>query len=361
MGIFEHEAIRELPANRDRGQDLPLRDNPFTDEGPSNEGLIGLYPYSGADIKLVIHLPPEDPRAGDDRLAEVEADLQRYTNNLEWAMSAEEVGQVESQLQIYRELEALHLQEVELSESGSQARTDAEARVAADRVKIEELNDLVQTQLRSTVNRETLAEITQSIDSLTRQLEALRAEGAAGPTTRTKVLGEISTLSLSNHREKYPVRTLGSVYPKSFTRGGRVIAGSAVFTVFHQHVLYEFLEVSQYRSTGVGDFDRFRWTSHLMDQLPPLDISISFANEYGNLSWMSILGVEFVNEGMVMSIEDLFIEGTAQYVARDFDPLRNVANRRLSRSNGVGQALTGSSIMINELMRRQNRRNVPWI
>jgi hypothetical protein len=302
MGVFIMGAPQpeeqQLPANRDRGGDLPLKDNPFTDENPSNEGLIGLYPYSGADIKLVIHMPPEDPRASDDRLKEVEDELAEYTRRAE---SGEDHGE------------------------------------------------------------QSLAEINSTIETLTRQLEALREDGANGPTTRTKVLGEISTLSLSVHREKHPVRTLGSVYPRSFTRGGRTIGGSAVFTTFHQHVLYEFLEVAQYRSTGVGDFDRFRWTSHVIDQLPPLDISITFANEYGNLSWMSILGVEFLNEGMVMSIEDLFVESTAQYVARDFDPLRNVANRQISRTNGVGQSLSGTSIMMEDLRRRQVYRNDPWI
>ena len=76
---------------------------------------------------------------------------------------------------------------------------------------------------------------------------------------------------------------------------------------------------------------------------------------------MSILGVEFINEGMVMSIEDLFLEGTAQYIARDFDPIRSVANRRMSMNRGVGQTLSGSRIMAEDLRQRQGLRNLPWI
>jgi hypothetical protein len=98
-----------------------------------------------------------------------------------------------------------------------------------------------------------------------------------------------------------------------------------------------------------------------MDQIPPLDISIAFANEYGNISWMAILGVDFINEGMVMSIEDLFVESTAQYVARDYDPMRRVGNRSLTRNRGVGQELTGSSLMMEDLRRRIYNRNIPWI
>lgn len=147
----------------------------------------------------------------------------------------------------------------------------------------------------------------------------------------------------------------------NFIRVHNTISGSAVFTVFHQHVFAEFLEASSYRSTGVGDWDRFTWTSYVMDQIPPLDISIAFANEYGNISWMAILGVDFINEGMVMSIEDLFVESTAQYVARDYDPMRRVGNRSLTRNRGVGQELTGSSLMMEDLRRRIYNRNIPWI
>jgi len=125
--------------------------------------------------------------------------------------------------------------------------------------------------------------------------------------------------------------------------------------------MHEFLESASYRSTGVGDWDRFRYTSYIMDQIPPLDISISFANEYGNLSWMAILGVEFINEGQVMSIEDLFMEGTAQYIARDFDPIRSVANRRMTPTHGVGQSLTGSDLLMSELRTRISNRNNPWV
>jgi intein/homing endonuclease len=147
----------------------------------------------------------------------------------------------------------------------------------------------------------------------------------------------------------------------NFIEVHNTVSGSMVWTVFHSHIMHEFLEATHYRSTGVGDWDRFRYTSAIMDQIPPLDISISFANEYGNISYMSILGVEFMNEGMVMSIEDLFMEGTAQYIARDYDPIRSVGNRPLFRNRGVGQELTGTSVMIDDLRRRLAMRNNPWI
>lgn len=151
------------------------------------------------------------------------------------------------------------------------------------------------------------------IAALHEEIEFLRS-GKAPFVTKT--LAEIQTLSVSTYREKYPVRSLTSTYPKGFTRGPRTIAGSMVFTVFDKNVLYEILEADP------TEFDADKvFTTAIIDQLPPFDITISFANEMGQLSRMSIYGVEFVSEGQTMSIHDLFIENQCQYVARDIDPM----------------------------------------
>jgi intein/homing endonuclease len=147
----------------------------------------------------------------------------------------------------------------------------------------------------------------------------------------------------------------------NFVRVHNTISGSIVFTTFYEHIFHDFFGAASVRSTGVGDWDRYRWTSYITDQLPPMDISIVFANEYGNLSWMALLGVEFVNEGMVMSIEDLFVEGTTQYIARDFDPIRGVAQRGLQRNRGVGAALTGSDLLAQDLQLRAGGRRNPFL
>jgi hypothetical protein len=139
---------------------------------------------------------------------------------------------------------------------------------------------------------------------------------------KTLALATCQTISISTFRDKKDVRACGSVYPKGFTRGARQIAGSLVFTVFDQNVLWSILDAHP------SDFDAYSSASTaLMDQLPPVDILISFANEYGSLSRMTIYGVEFVSEGQVMSIEDLLTESTVAYVARDLDPMRAVGSR----------------------------------
>ena len=156
---------------------------------------------------------------------------------------------------------------------------------------------------------------------------------------RTKVLTECQTLSISTYREKYPVRSISTVYPKSFTRGPRTIAGSMVFTVFDQNVLYELLDAD------ASDYDTGNpFTSALIDQLPPFDITVSFANELGQTSRMAIMGVEFVSEGQVMSIQDMFIENTTQWVARDIDPMTRIGRARRDANNRItGQEIVGIS------------------
>ena len=187
-------------------------------------------------------------------------------------------------------------------------------------------------------------------------------------TPQTKVLAEIQTLSVSTSREKSEVRSFGSVYPKGFVRGARYISGTMIFTVFNRSVLYTFLD------PFMNDFDAVNGTtSVLVDQLPPMDISISFANEYGSMSKMSILGVEFVDDGQVMSIEDIITENTISFVARDIDPMHEAGQMKLDE--GSLKAMQNASKKASDLIKtneyrkfkdknsvfRFNRRRTPFL
>ena len=58
-----------------------------------------------------------------------------------------------------------------------------------------------------------------------------------------------------------------------------------------------------------------------VDQLPPFNATILFADEYGNASYRCLLGLEFVTDGTVYSIQDLLSEQSISYMASDFTPL----------------------------------------
>ena len=58
-----------------------------------------------------------------------------------------------------------------------------------------------------------------------------------------------------------------------------------------------------------------------IDQLPPLNLSLLFSNEYGFASYQRLLGVRFVMDGVVYSTQDMYTERQITWVASDLTPL----------------------------------------
>lgn len=156
------------------------------------------------------------------------------------------------------------------------------------------------------------------------------------PGRTPEVIGELSTISYSTHREKFPVRSLGTINPKGFTNGYRTIAGTLVFTVFDRHVILNTIREGILNSYTGDDAD-FNSTSYdfaenfVTDEMPPFDITLSFINEYGHASSMTIYGITIVDEGQVMSIQDIMTENTMSYMACGIDmmiPIDNLGNKK---------------------------------
>ena len=146
------------------------------------------------------------------------------------------------------------------------------------------------------------------------------------------VLGSLQTLSVSTHQDKRPVRSLGNINAKDYVMGQRTIAGSLVFAVFDRHFA-----------------DKIMKTVEVMmpDEIPALNLTINFANEYGRSSRMAIYGVKLLNEGQVMSINDLYTENTYQFVALGMEPL-SADEEREGDSTGISGSAGGSSIQSNK-------------
>lgn len=125
------------------------------------------------------------------------------------------------------------------------------------------------------------------------------------------VLGNIQTITYSIHRNKGGVFTLGRSNVKGVTRGNRTIAGSLIFTVFDRRALWELSKNPKDGSRRVS----------LADSLPPFDILLYFTNEYGKESTMVIQGIDIIDEGESHSIEDLYMENTMSFIARDINLL----------------------------------------
>ena len=144
-------------------------------------------------------------------------------------------------------------------------------------------------------------------------------------------LGSLQTLSVSTHQDKQPVRVIGSTNALDYVMGQRTIAGSLVFAVFDQHFATEMFNDLE-ETTGKTFF--------LPDELPALDITITFANEYGRTSRMAIYGLRIINEGQVMSVNDLYTENTYQFVATAMEPLKKGVQGGASSSSNHSNYIT---------------------
>jgi hypothetical protein len=140
--------------------------------------------------------------------------------------------------------------------------------------------------------------------------------GTARPARQAKQLVELTTITVSVHRVKSPAVACGYINPKGWARGRRTIAGTLVMTKFTTDVLYTFLK------SGAFTSDLSKDTTYMkVDQLPPFNLTLLFADEYGNSSSQRLLGVELVTSGDIYSIQDMLSEQTVSYVAADFTPL----------------------------------------
>jgi hypothetical protein len=188
----------------------------------------------------------------------------------------------------------------------------------------------------------------------------------------TKSIGTLQGISYSISREKAPVYTMGSADPRAFARGKRGIAGSLVFIQFDTEPLLE--EMSNLRfisdvddlrpeyqvgltnpqtptlvTAGAGSTagpggtgnapgvpaqqqesdlsgtvfsDQAASAPWYPDQIPPFDIVLAAANEYGAVASMQVLGVELLNSGYGVSIDDIVSEHQYTYIAASVMPWR---------------------------------------
>ena len=175
-------------------------------------------------------------------------------------------------------------------------------------------------------------------------------------------IGELQAITYSVQREKVPVYTMGSAEPRSFSRGKRGIAGSLVFTIFDRDALINGLQdhiaATDFQRIGGDTFSFGRknekpipideWDKKMTsltqsgvsgetvasvadeitartavpatvqydDEIPPFDITISFANEYGQKATVVLYAVEILNEGSGFSIDNVTSEKACTFVAR---------------------------------------------
>lgn len=164
-------------------------------------------------------------------------------------------------------------------------------------------------------------------------VDLVNAATTSNIASEVKQLIECTTFTVSIHREKATVRAAGYINPKGFARGRRTIAGTIVLTQFTVDTLYKFL-----KGQAILGHDVSKDTLYVKnDQLPPFNMTLLFTDEYGNMSYRRILGVDFVTDGVVYSTNDMLTEQTISYMASDFTPLLDIDSSAIFYPNVTSQ------------------------
>lgn len=85
-----------------------------------------------------------------------------------------------------------------------------------------------------------------------------------------------------------------------------------------------FGDLEEWESIQEGNNSHVIRPAYYADEIPPFDITITMVNEYGMAAKFSLLGVEILNEGSGMSIDDITTEKACTFVARGITPLTPV-------------------------------------
>lgn len=144
-------------------------------------------------------------------------------------------------------------------------------------------------------------------------------------------------LTISITREKVPVYTMGNKNPRSISRGKRSLAGSIQMQVFDREPMYELMNDPEHQFYAHGDDINWlkefknnpfkaavetdepvkvvKTPARYLDEMLPVDVTIVMANEYGNIGWGAIVGIEFLNEATSYSMDDASTQTSSTYIA----------------------------------------------
>lgn len=183
------------------------------------------------------------------------------------------------------------------------------------------------------------------------------------------VIDSIQTLSFQIHTDIQPVRSLKFKYPRGYCVGQRLIAGSIIATVFNEHPFMEIMELNnvlrylEFKSTA-NSAANYRYldvlkgvdeSSSVVDEIPPMNILIQGVNEQGDAVESTLYGVKLINDGTVISAQDMITEQTFSFVAQDIDLFRNKARGSRNNSSSLLNYRTGSSLLNDDFAVAQRR------
>lgn len=144
------------------------------------------------------------------------------------------------------------------------------------------------------------------------------------PDGSFRALGNLAALSISTHRDTFPVSSMPYISARGFTQGHRTIAGTLMFHTIDRNAFgYSGISEPHRKYTVKGGSELGPGQA---DELPLFDIHLTYVNETGQASSESLYGVRTLDFGKTMSLENLHPIESYSYMALDYSPLFPVAN-----------------------------------
>lgn len=160
-------------------------------------------------------------------------------------------------------------------------------------------------------------------------------------------LGSLVSISYSVYRDKSPVFLCGNNSISGFAIGNKYVAGSMVLNMFLEDEISSFVNEKIKGVLGRKKLDTINKQLHsfIKDDLLSFNISIIFTSEYhDDATAIRIYGATFVNNGQVMSVEDLVTENTLSFVAQSLKEQHTLAGAVFSFDQSP-PSLTGSQLL----------------
>lgn len=130
------------------------------------------------------------------------------------------------------------------------------------------------------------------------------------PELKPILLGSLTSIFYSIQRNKKPVTSIGNTRVSGYTRGPKVISGKMEFTLINQNLISDL-------TNKISALSNKKKISS--DELPLFDVMIVSLNEYKYVTQMMIYGIDITNDSQIISINDIFIKNTLNFVATDLN------------------------------------------
>lgn len=164
------------------------------------------------------------------------------------------------------------------------------------------------------------------------------------PGGEIATLGQLAALSISTHRDTFPVTAMGTVSARGFTQGHRTVAGTLIFHTID--VAAFAFRGNSWRSRPDAGQGGAEWGASAADELPLFDVHLTYVNDVGMVSYESLYGVRLLDFGKTVSLENLHPVESYSYMALDYVPLRPL--------------ISGDSVAKIQLTRAQDKQKLLW-